>query len=196
MVFICITCGQEFNRRIKIEKKFIDLGSGRRHCLKCYPYHKERTKRKCKKCGNPIPSKLKIDGEIKIIRKCRLYCFRCSPFNTHSNGGKKLKIITNQKTKWSRKKRLEQKIKTIKYLGSKCIECGYDNNLATLEPHHKNPSEKEFVIGSRIMSWDKLKKELDKCELLCANCHREFHNPYYNKNNIPDALLNLRLAFD
>ena len=38
--------------------------------------------------------------------------------------------------------------------------------------HHKNPSQKEFEISSVLTSsWDRIKIELDRCELLCANCH-------------------------
>jgi hypothetical protein len=46
-----------------------------------------------------------------------------------------------------------------------------------LDFHHRNPKIKVECIGSWYMwDWKKLKKELDKCDLLCANCHRELHN--------------------
>lgn len=64
--------------------------------------------------------------------------------------------------------------------GGKCEKCGYNHNIAALDFHHLNPKEKEFAIDLRKfsnMSLEKLQKELDKCILVCANCHRELHNP-------------------
>ena len=58
--------------------------------------------------------------------------------------------------------------------GSKCERCGYDKCSYALEFHHRNPEEKEFPIsGFRTMNRKRLKAEADKCDLLCANCHRE-----------------------
>ena len=69
------------------------------------------------------------------------------------------------------------KILAIEYKGSKCQICGYDKHIGALEFHHLEPSSKEFGIGAKgyTRSWDKVKNELDKCILLCANCHRELH---------------------
>ena len=44
-----------------------------------------------------------------------------------------------------------------------------------LEFHHLNPLEKDFNISSSSKPIEELKKEVDKCQLLCANCHREVH---------------------
>ena len=65
----------------------------------------------------------------------------------------------------------------IEYLGSKCSLCGYKKCLEALEFHHKDSSEKDFGISNKgyTRSWEKVKAELDKCTLLCANCHRELH---------------------
>jgi 5-methylcytosine-specific restriction endonuclease McrA len=63
----------------------------------------------------------------------------------------------------------------VDYLGGSCISCGYNKCLDALEFHHKNPLEKDFSIGKFPMRIERLKKELDKCDLLCANCHREIH---------------------
>ena len=76
-----------------------------------------------------------------------------------------------------RRKRHSLKLKAIMYKGGKCLKCGYDKCPGALDFHHRDSSEKEFAIGhkGRIRSWDKMKPELDKCDLLCANCHREEH---------------------
>lgn len=68
------------------------------------------------------------------------------------------------------------KLKAIEYKGSKCFNCGYDKCIAALEFHHINSNEKEFSIAqTKSQSWSRIKPELDKCVLLCANCHREIH---------------------
>ena len=40
--------------------------------------------------------------------------------------------------------------------------------------HHRTPNEKDFEISQRlyILSFEELTAEADKCDLLCANCHR------------------------
>lgn len=65
----------------------------------------------------------------------------------------------------------------IEYKGGKCEICGYDKYKGALDLHHRNKSEKEFGLAMQGLSrsWEKMKKEADKCILLCANCHREVH---------------------
>jgi len=59
--------------------------------------------------------------------------------------------------------------------------CGYHGNLSALAFHHnKNLTRKEFKLDMRSMSNRKLESvlaELDKCILVCQNCHAELHNP-------------------
>ena len=58
--------------------------------------------------------------------------------------------------------------------GAKCQKCGYDRCTAALEFHHRDPAQKD-PTWSRGWSMERLKKELDKCDILCSNCHREAH---------------------
>lgn len=68
------------------------------------------------------------------------------------------------------------KLKAIDYLGGKCNKCSYNHYYGALEFHHLNPAEKEYQWDKlRRRTWDVIKSELDKCVLLCANCHRETH---------------------
>jgi len=61
-------------------------------------------------------------------------------------------------------------------LGGKCNNCG-ETDIFILDFHHKNPKEKEYGISqfSAHAPWGKIKKELDKCILLCRNCHGKHH---------------------
>ena len=65
----------------------------------------------------------------------------------------------------------------IKYKGGKCALCGYKKCEQGLEFHHFNSSKKDFGISAKgyTRSWRTIKEELDKCILLCSNCHREVH---------------------
>lgn len=61
-------------------------------------------------------------------------------------------------------------------LGDACQRCGYSKCAAALEFHHRDPTEKEFGIGAPLgKSYAALAEEMKKCDLLCANCHREIH---------------------
>lgn len=71
-------------------------------------------------------------------------------------------------------RRFRLKEKSVEYLGGKCSKCGYNRCIIALEFHHKDPSKKSFTIsGKHCLSWQRIREELDKCVLLCANCHRE-----------------------
>ena len=65
----------------------------------------------------------------------------------------------------------------VEYKGGCCSICGYDGCIEALEFHHIDPSEKDFGISSKgyTRSWERVKEEIDRCVLLCANCHREVH---------------------
>lgn len=65
----------------------------------------------------------------------------------------------------------------IEYKGGKCQICGYRKCLEAMEFHHMVTSDKTFGISEKgyTRGWEKVKKELDKCVMLCANCHREIH---------------------
>lgn len=58
-----------------------------------------------------------------------------------------------------------------------CIVCG-ENHPAVLQFHHLNPDEKDFDISQAThngVSFEKIKSEIDKCVVLCANCHFKEH---------------------
>ena len=75
---------------------------------------------------------------------------------------------------------MRRKVKqwALEYKGNACSRCGYNKCSAALDFHHINMDEKEFNLSARDLKlhWPSIQKELDKCELLCANCHREIHN--------------------
>ncbi len=66
----------------------------------------------------------------------------------------------------------------LEYGGGKCILCGYDRSRRAMVFHHLDPSKKDFGLSVRGLtrSWGKMLAELEKCVLLCANCHAEVHD--------------------
>ena len=77
-----------------------------------------------------------------------------------------------------KKRRHNTKELLIAYKGGKCEVCGYDRCIDALEFHHTDPLSKDFGISEKgyTRSFKANKKEVDKCILVCANCHREIHN--------------------
>lgn len=72
---------------------------------------------------------------------------------------------------------IEKKEKAIEYKGGKCFVCGYKKSRWAMCFHHLDPKEKDFSIGmGHCLSWESLKKELDKTVMLCNNCHMEAHS--------------------
>lgn len=88
--------------------------------------------------------------------------------------------MTEEESKKSKSKnvvnwRKDKKIKLIEYKGGCCEMCGYNKCVSALDFHHKDPKEKDFAISGKSYSFERLKKEVDKCILVCRNCHAEIH---------------------
>ena len=86
---------------------------------------------------------------------------------------------------------IRRKMKLIEMRGGCCERCGYDRNLAAFDFHHKDGTIKESKLDIRILSnrtWKFIMSEFEKCEVLCANCHREEHNINFDVSNIKDLL--------
>jgi len=75
------------------------------------------------------------------------------------------------------KRRRSIRVRAIEYKGGQCEICGYSRCPEALEFHHVEPLSKDFSISGSgcTRSWKKVQGELDKCMILCANCHREIH---------------------
>jgi transposase len=72
--------------------------------------------------------------------------------------------------------RQRTKIKLAEYKGGCCQACNYNKSIGALEFHHIDSNEKDFSISAKSYSFDRLKKEVDKCILVCSNCHIEIHD--------------------
>lgn len=141
------------------------------------------------------PNEIKLRD--RMFQEGKLFCTNCKKFLSHQKFG-----VNNRKrdsnygfTYWctfckqekdrkynrrTREKRVNRyrslKIKYIKLAGAKCQKCGYDESFAALHFHHVNPIEKSNTPVTVVNSNDEKRtiSELDKCCLLCANCHQSF----------------------
>lgn len=85
--------------------------------------------------------------------------------------------------------RRRAKIKAIAHFGGCCLRCGYTACIRSLQFHHKDPSQKDFTISGKSVSWGRILQELEKCVLLCANCHGEIHAGMWTLDSIPTLAL-------
>jgi hypothetical protein len=116
---------------------------------------------------------------VPELRKCDLVCRNC-----HASLEKQVARAKNNKTynqRYDDQRLDDYKKRCVIYLGGKCQICG----LATTEYekydfHHVDPGTKEHGIGTLLSKYKKhwndiVQPELDKCCLLCGNCHRSLH---------------------
>ena len=149
----------------------------------------------CRKCGAYFPLKQVVDGKPRVFTS-RKFCLICSPFGMHNtrkldeskpervhvcevcgkryNAGHRQYAKTCQSCR-SVRHRQDMKRKAVAHLGGQCQACGYDRCQAALHFHHNNPDEKEFTFANYSRSWERLRTEIEKCVLLCSNCHVEVH---------------------
>jgi hypothetical protein len=113
------------------------------------------------------------------------YCPQCkkdvdtSQFTIRTRGGLGgwCRKCVQRKNTESRRKR---KRLLVEYKGGRCELCGYDKFYGALDFHHKDPLEKKIRIAQMsLISFERLKPEIDKCMLLCADCHREIEYQSY-----------------
>ena len=92
----------------------------------------------------------------------------------------------NLKNKLSRQRNFKQEC--VDYKGGECQCCGYNTCNQALDFHHIDPKTKKFGIAKarRARLTEEVLEELDKCILVCSNCHREIHAGYIDlsKGNI------------
>jgi hypothetical protein len=123
----------------------------------------------CKDCMSDYQRKL------RIRRKSDKLCVRCGKQSKNSS----VLCINCSKKDTTRmyEKRKENKIKAVEYLGGFCKRCGLKSEIMAIYDFHHVDTTKEKRI-SKILnkSWNRIKKELDKCKLVCSNCHRIIHS--------------------
>ena len=106
----------------------------------------------------------------KVCKKHGLY-----EHSKETNGYYRCKRCRNDHVITFRQK-IKQRI--VDAFGGKCRACEYDSCIDNMVFHHIRPNDKDFSIGNSgsTLSWEKVKKEAEKCDLLCCRCHGEVHS--------------------
>ena len=122
-------------------------------------------------------SRLLKNNDITVkakIKKIYIYCEDCGKEMLDNSRNRKRCGSCNTSLR-----RRKLKKKAIDYLGGKCEKCGWSGHPVGFDFHHKY--DKSFNINTSTITsrkWSLLIEELDKCELLCAICHRIKHAKY------------------
>lgn len=90
---------------------------------------------------------------------------------------KKYYLANKEKFKQYNRFRKEEIRKFIRKKKTQCETCG-ETHIATLDFHHIDPTNKKISISNIVQHFwclEKIQKEIDKCKILCANCHRKLH---------------------
>ena len=142
----CVICGKQK----AIQTTHIKNGSIKTCGCGC-----ELNQKHCEICGKSF-----IPKQNAHTRK---YCYECSPEGTRAEQVSSL--------------RKAMKKQAVKIKGGKCQKCGYDKCIDALHFHHRNPEEKSFGLSQNGIyhNWKDYLAEIEKCDLLCANCHAEEH---------------------
>jgi len=89
---------------------------------------------------------------------------------------------TKQRTTWNQRRKEKRRQGRLKYeelkAGKQCLSCN-ESHPACLDFHHKDGTVKSDRISKMLgrYSWKRILKEIEKCDVLCSNCHRKFHYP-------------------
>lgn len=176
----CGKCGTYFKFHTKIDNKWRNL-TGRRFCLDCSPFGKRNKRDLTKKPKSELNREEYLqDRPDKVCAKCKELLPVASFYTLKRGKNKSYRTTSYCKQCYSvitTKRNHDNKKLAVEYKGGVCIDCGYIGYLSVYEFHHLDPTQKDFEF-SRCRSQklnEKIKQELDKCVLLCANCHRTRH---------------------
>ena len=139
------------------------------------------TTKKCSKCS---AEKLLEEFNKKSASKLHSRCKECVRESVRQHYSKNKQYYIEKAIKHNEKYRLINKQFAWDYLKEHpCIDCG-ESDPIVLEFDHINPLEKTVTISRLISghpSWQKVLNEINKCRVLCANCHRR--HTYYQQNS-------------
>jgi hypothetical protein len=165
---ICKKCNKEFKTFQIIDGKQRNLHT-RKFCLECSPFNTHNTKNFL----NPnLVANIKNNSGSKKCGTCDIE----KPLSEYyiTKGGTAWYSCKRCMVERNTKQRIENKKLAIDYKGGKCVKCGYNKYYGALDFHHIDPNTKDKKLTA-ITSFDEIKDELDKCILVCSNCHREIH---------------------
>lgn len=168
-----------YKNRLQLKRKALDI-NGSNVCISCgesnlylleFHHLQDKDFQISDRIYNGGIKKDFADDLVKEIRKCVVICKKCH-MKQHPE------LIT---------KRIEIKREIYTYSGEKCKDC-IETDVNVMNWHHRDPLIKSFEIGRGIKdcgnkkrSIQSLKREVDKCDMLCTNCHTLRHKQEYEE---------------
>lgn len=142
-----------------------------------FPFHNKSLntyKSRCFECHRIYSKNVSsASPEIRKVNQKKYYENNREAIMKRTSEYSKLNREVNRKaTKKFRSKKYKEFIEFKRTLS--CSICG-NNDFRCLDFHHKDPENKENSISNIYHSTIKFKEELEKCDVLCANCHRIHH---------------------
>src|SRR5262245_8682616 len=168
---VCGRCGDPMPNWVTVDGKQRNIHN-RKFCLRCSPFGQHNTLdlankqlsrytglKRCPRCCRTLPlSEFYVRKNLKKGTRPSSWCKECE------------RGIAGDQHR-------SNKAVAVAYKGGQCQRCGYKRCLDALEFHHRDLTAKEFAISrKRYTRFELIKDELDQCDLLCANCHREIHS--------------------
>lgn len=131
----------------------------------------------CAKCGEEKPltdfakDNTKTLGVSSSCKDCR-NAHKRDQYQADKSNDERRKRFADK----VRRRNNAEKDKAVRYKGGKCVSCGVAYPSCVFDFHHVDPLTKEGNLRDLLRKgFDAAKDELDKCVLLCANCHRLHH---------------------
>lgn len=104
---------------------------------------------------------------------------KCKDCNNQNSRLQRIKDGSQKQRLYLLNRRRENKRKIVNYFNNCCFDCGIQDEPCIYDLHHKDPQEKEFGIAQYLdRVWEKILPEIEKCIMLCSNCHRKRHFSY------------------
>lgn len=165
----CSNCGELFLKEPRNLKRsashYCSLSCAAQRNNRLYPKRKRGKGEPCATCGDPVRPGLQ-------------YCSPACWGKQRTADALPMEEVRLRKRSRAAEWRRQNKRQALDYKGGACLVCGYNRSPRALQFHHLDPTTKEHNISLTHVGkkWSKVKEELDKCVLLCGNCHAEAHD--------------------
>lgn len=115
-------------------------------------------------------------GKGFIPKKASYRCGQCGETDGSKFYGHKRKVCGACHNAYNIRQGQLRRLRAINELGGRCLICGFDRYSCSLDIHHRDAKAKAPNFRSmRGWSWERILVELQKCILLCKNCHAAIH---------------------
>lgn len=122
----------------------------------------------------------KLEGETTSVLCCHTHGDVKHVCRVEADGSKRWRCTQCEYASVKRR-RYKVKARLVQMLGGSCSRCDYSKCTRALTFHHRDRESKEFSLSEKSnWAWHRLVMEVQKCVLLCSNCHMEIEEEFDN----------------